>query len=116
MSDADKAARGVVVLLAAALVLCAQGIADAWQSHLDALTAADMAEAEVDFQRSGAIQKAEALVIWEMAKEGRCAPSVPQAAALPCPPSSAYWRAPAQAETVWTVGPAVRRTVRGGAR
>ena len=116
MTDIDKAARGIVMLVCAVLSLTAGSIADAWQAHLDKLTAADMAEAEVDFQRSGAIQKAEALVIWEMAREGRCAPSVPQAAALPCPAAGAYRRAPAQAETVWTVGPAVRRTVRGGAR
>jgi len=116
VTDIDKAARGIVMLVCAVLSLTAGSIADAWQAHLDALTAADMAAAEIEWERSGERQKAEALVIWEMAKEGRCAPSVPQAAALPCPPSSAYWRAPAQAETVWTVGPAVRRTVRGGAR
>jgi hypothetical protein len=106
MSDADKAARGVVVLLAAALVLCAQGIADAWQSHLDALTAADMAAAEIAYQQSGAQQAAEALVIWEMAREGRCAPSVPKAAAIPCPAKPRPVRRPA--EHVWTVGPALK--------
>lgn len=114
MSDADKAARGIVMLVCAVLSLTAGSIADAWQSHLDALTAADMAAAEIAYQQSGAQQAAEALVIFEMAREGRCAPSVPQAAALPCPAAGAYRRAPAQAETVWTVGPAVRRTVRVG--
>jgi len=113
MNNADKAARGVVVLLAAALVLCAQSIADAWQSHLDALTAADMAAAELEWERSGERQKAEALVIWQMAREGRCAPNVPQAAALPCTKAGAYWQ-PKAAEHVWSVGPGVRRTVRGG--
>ena len=110
MSDADKAARGIVMLVCAVLLLTAGSIADAWQSHIDALTAADMAAAELEWERSGERQKAEAMVVWEMAREGRCAPSVPQAAALPCPERGAYWRAPAQAETVWTVGPAVRRT------
>jgi hypothetical protein len=104
MGDADKAARGAMVLVMAILVLGAHSVADAWQAHLDALTAADMAEAEAAWERSGERQKAEALVIWQMAREGRCAPSVPQAAALPCPPSGAYWRAPVQAEHVWTVG------------
>jgi hypothetical protein len=106
MSDADKAARGVVVLLAAALVLCAQGIADAWQSHLDALTAADMAAAEIAYQQSGAQQAAEALVIWEMAREGRCAPSVPQAAAVPCREGGPIAGVPkAAAGAAWTVAP-----------
>lgn len=110
MNDADKAARGVVVLLAAALMLCAHSIADAWRSHLDALTAADMAAAEIAYQQSGAQQAAEALVIFEMAKEGRCAPNVPQAAALPCNKAGAYWRPAVKDEAVWTVGPAVRLT------
>ena len=112
MNDVDKAARGIVVLLAAALVLCAHSIADAWQSHLDALTAADMAAAEAAWERSGERQKAEALVIWEMAREGRCAPNVPQAAALPCNTAGAYWRPAVKDEAVWTVGPAVRATPR----
>ena len=116
MSDADKAARGIVMLVCAVLLVTAGSIADAWQAHLDALTAADMAAAELEWERSGERQKAEAMVVWEMAREGRCAPSVPQAAALPCPASGAYWRPAVEAETVWTVGPAVRRTVRGGAR
>lgn len=116
MKDIDKAARGIVTLVCAVLSLTAGSVADAWQAHLDALTAADMAAAEIEWERSGERQKAEAAVLWEMQLEGRCAPNVPQAAALPCPERGAYWRAPAQAETVWTVGPAVRRTVRGGAR
>ena len=116
MSDADKAARGIVMLICAVLSLTAGSIADAWQSHLDALTAADMAAAEAAWERSGERQKAEALVIFEMAKEGRCAPNVPQAAALPCNKAGAYWRPAVKDEAVWTVGPAVRRTVRGGAR
>lgn len=116
MKDIDKAARGIVTLVCAVLSLTAGSIAKAWQAHLDKLTAADMAEAEVDFQRSGAIQKAEAAVLWEMQLEGRCAPNVPQAAAIPCPKGGAYWQPVAKRETVWTVGPAVRRTVRGGAR
>lgn len=107
MGDADKAARGVVVLVMAALVLGAHSVADAWQAHLDALTAADMAAAEAAWERSGERQKAEALVIWQMAREGRCAPSVPQAAAVPCPPPGHYWR-PVHDEVVWTVAP-VRR-------
>ncbi|MFN7318164.1 MAG: hypothetical protein ACK5S6_01530 [bacterium] len=116
MTDIDKAARGIVTLVCAVLSLTAGSIADAWQAHLDALTAADMAAAEAAWERSGERQKAEALVIWEMAREGRCAPNVPQAAALPCPEPGAYWRPAVEAETIWTVGPAVRRTVRGGAR
>lgn len=108
MGDADKAARGAMVLVMASLVLGAHSVADAWQAHLDALTAADMAEAEAAWERSGERQRAEAMVIWEMALEGRCAPSVPQAAAIPCPEPGAYWR-PKVAEHVWTVGPAVRR-------
>lgn len=116
MKDIDKAARGIVTLVCAVLSLTAGSVADAWQAHLDALTAADMAEAEVDFQRSGAIQKAEAAVLWEMQLEGRCAPNVPQAAAIPCPKDGLYWRPAVKDEAVWTVGPAVRRTVRGGAR
>ena len=107
MSDADKAARGIVMLVCAVLLLTAGSIADAWQSHINALTAADMAAAELEWERSGERQKAEALVIWEMAREGRCAPNVPQAAALPCPKAGAYWQ-PKAAEHVWTVGPAVR--------
>lgn len=112
MDSIDKAARGIVTLIVAAVAIAAHQI----DAHIDALTQRDLELAEIAYQQSGAQQAAEALVVWEMAKEGRCAPSVPQAAALPCPPSGAYWRAPAQAETVWTVGPAVRRTVRGGAR
>lgn len=115
MSDADKAARGIVTLVCAVLSLTAGSIADAWQAHLDALTAADMAAAELEWERSGERQKAEAMVIWEMAREGRCAPNVPQAAALPCTKAGAYWQ-PKAAEHVWSVGPGVRRTVQGGAR
>lgn len=112
MHSIDKAARGIVTLIVAACAIAAHQL----DAHIDALTQRDLELAEIAYQQSGAQQAAEALVIWEMAREGRCAPSVPQAAALPCPERGAHWRAPAQAETVWTVGPAVRRTVRGGAR
>jgi hypothetical protein len=109
MSDADKAARGIVMLVCAVLLLTAGSIADAWQAHLDALTAADMAAAEIEWERSGERQKAEAAVLWQMQLEGRCAPNVPQAAAIPCPKGGAYWRPAIREETVWTVGPPVRR-------
>lgn len=112
MTDIDKAARGIVTLVCAVLSLTAGSVADAWQAHLDALTAADMAAAELEWERSGERQKAEALVIWEMAKEGRCAPNVPQAAALHCNKAGAYWRPAVKDEAVWTVGPAVRATPR----
>lgn len=112
MHSIDKAARGIVTLIVAAVAIAAHKL----DAHLDALTQRDIELAEIAYQQSGAQQAAEALVIWEMAREGRCAPSVPQAAALPCPAPGAYWRPAVEAETVWTVGPAVRRTVRGGAR
>lgn len=115
MTDIDKAARGVAMMLAVVLATIGYAVADAWQAHLEALTAADMAAAEIEWERSGERQKAEALVIWEMQLEGRCAPNVPQAAALPCPERGAYWQ-PQAADHVWTVGPPVRRTVRGDAR
>jgi hypothetical protein len=108
VTDIDKAARGIVMLVCAVLAVTAGSVAEAWQAHLDSLTAADMAAAEIAFEQSGAQQKAEALVLWEMQLEGRCAPSVPQAAAIPCPKGSDYWR-PEVAEHVWSVGPAVRR-------
>jgi hypothetical protein len=108
MHSIDKAARGIVIIAAAACAIAAHKI----DQHIDALTQRDLELAEIAYQQSGAQQAAEALVVWQMRLEGRCAPSVPQAAALPCPPSGAYWRAPVQAETVWSVGPAVRRGAR----
>ena len=102
MSDIAKAARGIVILVAAAAAI----VADKVEAHIDELTRQDLAEADAAFERSGAVQKAEALVLWEMQLEGRCAPSVPQAAAIPCT------KRPKQAEKpvehVWTVGPAAK--------
>jgi len=109
MHSIDKAVRGIITLIVAAVAIAAHQL----DAHLDALTQRDLELAEIAYQQSGAQQAAEALVVWEMAKEGRCAPSVPQAAALPCPERGAYWQ-PQAADHVWSVGPGVRRTVRGG--
>lgn len=108
MHSIDKAARGIVTLIVAAVAIAAHKLDAHLDAHLDALTQRDLELAEIAYQQSGAQQAAEALVIWEMAREGRCAPSVPQAAALPCPAPGAYWRPAVEAETVWTVGPPVR--------
>lgn len=104
MTGIDKAARGLALALCVVVGGAIDAARDAWQAHLDTLTAADMAEADAAFERSGERQKAEALVLWEMQVEGRCAPSVPQAAAIPCPAKPRPVRRPA--EHVWTVGPA----------
>ncbi len=84
MSPTDKAARGLALGIALAVIGAADAVNRAWRAHLDALTAADMAAADLAWERSGARQAAEAQVLWQMQIEGRCAPSVPQAAAIPC--------------------------------
>ncbi|NBW77134.1 MAG: hypothetical protein EBR34_15270 [Sphingomonadaceae bacterium] len=106
MTGLDKAMRGLALALCVMVAAVVDAARDAWQAHLDALTALDMAEADAAFERSGAKQKAEALVLWEMQLEGRCAPSVPQAAAIPCPAKPRPVRRPA--EYVWTVGPPLK--------
>jgi len=106
MTGADKAARGLALALCVVVGGAIDAARAAWQAHLDVLTAADMAAADAAWERSGERQKAEALVLWEMQLEGRCAPSVPQAAAIPCPAKPRPVRRPA--EHVWTVGPAVK--------
>jgi len=105
MSDIAKAARGIVILVAAAAAI----VADKVEAHIDELTRQDLAEADAAFERSGAVQKAEALVLWEMQLEGRCAPSVPQAAAIPCTKRPKQAAKPVEpVEHVWTVGPAAK--------
>jgi len=104
MTSLDKAMRGLALALCVVFGGAFDAARDAWQAHLDALTALDMAEADAAFERSGERQKAEALVLWQMYVEGRCAPSVPQAAAIPCPTKPRPVRQPV--EHVWTVGPA----------
>ena len=54
MTDIDKAARGIVTLVCAVLSLTAGSVADAWQAHLDALTAADMAAGVAAFAKTAA--------------------------------------------------------------
>jgi hypothetical protein len=102
MTDIDKAARGIITILAVAFAIAVDKV----EAHIDELTRQDMEKAEWDFQQSGAVQKAEALVLWEMQLEGRCAPSVPQAAAIPCTKRPKLAAKPV--EHVWTVGPAVK--------
>lgn len=102
MTDIAKAARGIIIILAAAFAIAVDKV----EAHIDELTRQDMEKAEWDFQQSGAVQKAEALVLWEMQLEGRCAPSVPQAAAIPC--TKRPKQAAKPVEQVWTVGPAVK--------
>jgi len=104
MSGADKAARGIALALCVVVGGAIDAARNALQAHLDALTAIDMAEADEAWERSGEREKAEALVLWEMYREGRCAPSVPQAAAIPCLDQPRPVRRPV--EHVWTVGPA----------
>lgn len=102
MNDLAKAARGIVIIVAAAAAI----VADKIDAHIDELTRQDLEAAEYAYQQSGAAEAAEALVLWEMTLEGRCAPSVPKAAAIPCPAKPRPVRRPA--EHVWTVGPAVK--------
>jgi len=102
MSDIAKAARGIIIILAAAFAI----VADKIDAHIDELTRQDLEAADLAFEKSGAAEAAEALVLWEMMVEGRCAPSVPKAAAIPCPTTPRPVRRPV--EHVWTVGPAVK--------
>jgi len=106
MTDIAKAARGIVVIIAASLCIAADKV----QAHIDELTKQDLAQAEIEFRRSGAIQEAEAAVLWQMQLEGRCAPSVVAAAAIPCTKRIKPVARPE--EHVWTVGPAVKRGAR----
>lgn len=102
MHSIDKAARGIVTLIVAACAIAAHQL----DAYLDALTQRDLELAEIAYQQSGAQQAAEALVIWEMAREGRCAPNVPQAAAIPCRPGGPIAGVPRWSEgAVWSVGP-----------
>lgn len=105
MTDTAKAARGIIVIIAAALCIAVDKV----EAHIDELTRQDLELAEIEFRRSGAIQAAEAAVLWQMQLEGRCAPSVVAAAAIPCPKD---YRKPASEPVVWTVGPAVKRGAR----
>lgn len=106
MSPTDKAARGLALAAALAVAAGADAAARAWRAHLDALTAADMAAADLAWERSGARQAAEAQVLWQMQLEGRCAPSVPQAAAIPCRKGGPIAGVPRRADgQVWTVAP-----------
>lgn len=102
MNDLDKAARGIVILVVAIVAI----VADKIDAHIDELTRQDLEAAEYAYQQSGAAEAAEALVLWEMKLEGRCAPNVPKAAAIPCPDKPRPVRQPA--EHVWTVGPALK--------
>jgi len=102
MNDLAKAARGIVIIVAAAAAI----VADKIDAHIDELTRQDLEAAEYAYQQSGAAEAAEALVLWEMTLEGRCAPSVPQAAAIPCRPGGPIAGVPRWSEgAAWTVGP-----------
>ena len=105
MTDTAKAARGIIVIIAAALCIAVDKV----EAHIDELTRQDLERADYEFRRSGAIQAAEAAVLWQMQLEGRCAPSVVAAAAIPCPKD---YRKPVSQPVVWTVGPAVKRGAR----
>lgn len=106
MTGIDKAARGLALALCVVVGGAFDAARDAWQAHLDALTAADLAAADAAWERSGARQAAEAQVLWQMQLEGRCAPSVPQAAAIPCRPGGPIAGVPRWSEgAVWSVGP-----------
>lgn len=106
MSARDKAARGLALGIALAVIGAADVASRAWRAHLDALTAADMAAADLAWERSGARQAAEAQVLWQMHLEGRCAPSVPQAAAIPCRKGGPLAGVPRRDDgAVWTVAP-----------
>jgi hypothetical protein len=106
MSPTDKAARGLALGIALAVIGAADAANRAWRAHLDALTAADMAAADLAWERSGARQAAEAMVVYQMALEGRCAPSVPQAAAVPCREGGPIAGVPRWDDgAVWTVAP-----------
>jgi len=106
MTDTAKAARGIIVIIAAALCIAVDKV----EAHIDELTRRDMEQADYDFRRSGAIQKAEAAVLWQMQLEGRCAPSIVAASAIPCTKQVKPVVRPE--EHVWTVGPAVKRGAR----
>lgn len=105
MTDTAKAARGIIVIIAAALCIAVDKV----EAHIDELTRQDLERADYEFRRSGAVQKAEAAVLWQMQLEGRCAPSIVAASAIPCPKD--YWK-PSGPPVVWTVGPAVKRGAR----
>ena len=102
MNDHAKAMRGLA-LFCALLGLFAYECACA---HIDELTRRDLEVEELRFQRSGAIQAAQAAVLYQMDREGRCAPSLKFAAALPCRPGGPIAGVPkAAAGAAWTVSP-----------
>ena len=106
MTDQSKAARGLALAAALAVIGAADAANRAWRAHLDALTAADMAAADLAWERSGARQAAEAQVLWQMQIEGRCAPSVPQAAAIPCRKGGPIAGVPRRSDgAAWMVSP-----------
>jgi len=100
MTDVAKAARGIVLMLSAATACGAYRYDQAVQAA---------ARAHVEREEAAMQRRALALgagsVLWQMLQDGGCAPSVPQAAAIPC---TRPWRQAAKPERVWTVGPAVK--------
>jgi len=97
MTDISKAARGIVLLISAATACGAYR----YDQAVQAAARAHVEREEAAMQRRGQAHAAGS-VLWHMLQDGGCAPSVPQAAAIPC---TRPWRQAAKPEHVWTVSP-----------
>jgi len=100
MTDISKAARGIVLLLSAATACSVYR----YDQVVQAAARAHVEREEAAMQRRGRAH-ATGSVLWHMLQDGGCAPSVTEAAAIPC---TKPWRQAAGPERVWTVGPAVK--------